>query len=277
MKVVLFCGGQGMRIREYSSDVPKPMVPIGDRPILWHLMKYYAHFGHREFILCLGHKADVIKHYFLNYDECLTNDFTLSGGGRQVDLASSDIQDWTISFVDTGLHANVAERLAAVRPYLGDDERFLANYADGVMDLHLPDLIEYAERRGKVATFMAVRPPVTYHLVNYDHDGTVWDICGVQDTGMRINGGGFVLTQEVFDYIQPGEDLMNEPFARLVRAGQVDAFEFDGFWACMDTFKEKQHLDDIWTRGDAPWAVWKRPGHLSGDGLVSTPPALAAP
>ena len=132
MKVVLFCGGLGTRLREYSDQIPKPMVPIGYRPVLWHVMKYYAGFGYKDFILCLGYKADVIKNYFLNYDESLTNDFVFENGGRDIQLISSDIDDWRITFVDTGLAATIAERLVAVKEYLGDDEVFLANYSDGL-------------------------------------------------------------------------------------------------------------------------------------------------
>ena len=137
MKVVLFCGGQGMRMREFSETIPKPMVPIGYRPIMWHLMRYYAHFGHKDFILCLGYRGDSIKEYFLNYKEWLSNDFVLSGGGADVQLLSSDIDDWRITFVDTGTHSNIGERLRAVRPHLEGEEIFLANYSDGLTDAPL--------------------------------------------------------------------------------------------------------------------------------------------
>ena len=140
MKVVLFCGGMGMRLRDYSDQIPKPLVEVGQRPILWHLMKYYAHFGHKDFILCLGHGASKIKDYFLQYNECSTNDFVLSEGGRTVELLNTDIHDWTITFVDTGRNSSIGERLRRVRPYLGDDEMFLANYADGLSDLDLDAL-----------------------------------------------------------------------------------------------------------------------------------------
>src|SRR5258706_2998920 len=138
MKVVLFCGGFGMRMREYSEAVPKPMVPIGYRPILWHVMKYYAHYGHRDFVLCLGFKADVIKNYFLRYDECLSNDFVLTQGGKDVELLGRDIHDWRITFVDTGLTSNVGHRLKLVEKHLQDDPIFLANYTDGLSDVPLP-------------------------------------------------------------------------------------------------------------------------------------------
>src|SRR5712692_6783317 len=154
MKVVLFCGGLGLRMREASELVPKPMVPIGDRPILWHIMKYFAHFGHTRFVLCLGYRGEVIKDYFLNYNEALSNDFVLSDGGQRVELLGHDIRDWEITFVDTGLHASVGERLRAVRSHLEGEEYFLANYGDTLTDAHLPSLIENLKEQQKVASFL---------------------------------------------------------------------------------------------------------------------------
>lgn len=142
MKVVLFCGGQGMRLREFSEKIPKPMVPIGYRPIIWYIMKYYAHFGHKDFILCLGHQADSIKNYFVNYSEYVSNDFIYSKGGTHVNLLNKDIDDWTITFVDTGVNANIGQRLKAVERYLDGEKKFLANYSDGLTNLPLPDMIQ---------------------------------------------------------------------------------------------------------------------------------------
>lgn len=158
MKVVLFCGGYGMRLREYSEAIPKPMVNIGYRPILWHVMKYYAHFGHKDFILCLGWKANIIKEYFLNYNECISNDFVLSAGGTRINLLNSDIEDWRVTFVDTGTNTIIGQRLKAVQPYLDRGETFMVNYADGLTDLHLPDLIDFHHERDAMATFLSVRP-----------------------------------------------------------------------------------------------------------------------
>ena len=151
MKVVLFCGGAGMRLRGYADDIPKPMVPIGTRPILWHLMKYYAHFGHKDFIICLGYKGNCIKDYFLHYDESVSNDFVWSQGGKQIQLLNRDIDDWTITFVETGANSTIGERLKAVEPYLEGEEMFLANYGDGLSDLPLPQMVEtfQTERRGR--------------------------------------------------------------------------------------------------------------------------------
>jgi glucose-1-phosphate cytidylyltransferase len=258
MKVVLFCGGLGMRLRDYSDTIPKPMVPIGYRPILWHLMKYYAHYGHKEFILALGYKADTIKDYFLNYDECVSNDFVLDGGSAKPTLLASDIQDWKITFVDTGVHSNIGERLRAVRKYVEEDEVFLANYSDGLTDLPLNALTDFHKRSGKVAAFLCVSPAQSFHTVTLKEDGHVTDICDLSRSGVNINGGFFSFRREIFDYMKPGEELVLQPFKRLIEARQLIAYQYGGFWASMDTFKDKQRLDDLNAKGEAPWAIWKR-------------------
>ncbi len=257
MKVVLFCGGLGTRLREFSSNIPKPMVNIGYRPILWHVMKYYAHYGHKDFILCLGYKADAIKNYFLNYDECVSNDFTLLKGGKQIQLVSSDIEDWKITFVDTGLHSNIGQRFKAVEEYLEGEEVFLANYSDGLTDLHLPDLIEDFYKHNKIASFLCVKPSQSFHLVSSEENGCVNDIKDIRQAGIRINGGFFVFKKDIFKYMEAGEELVLEPFQRLIKLKQLFAYNYDGFWGCMDTFKEQQQLDDMYTQGKAPWVVWK--------------------
>jgi glucose-1-phosphate cytidylyltransferase len=257
MKVVLFCGGLGMRLRDYSESIPKPMVAVGYRPILWHVMRYYAHFGHKDFILCLGYKADSIKQYFLRYDETVSNDFVMSEGGRKIDLLASDIQDWKITFVDTGLNSNIGVRLKTVQPYLEGEEMFLANYSDGVSDLPLPAMIEYFRAKNAVACFAGVCPTQSFHLVSLADSGQVNSIRHVKDVGMRINGGFFVFRPEIFDWMKPGEELVQEPFQRLAAAGRLVAYPYDGFWACMDTFKDKQLLEDLYSHGQVPWEVWK--------------------
>ena len=165
MKVVLFCGGLGMRLREHPENVPKPMVLIGYRPIIWHLMKYYAHFGHKDFILCLGYRGDAIKHYFLNYEECVSNDFVLSEGGKKRELLNSDISDWRITFVDTGQDTNIGQRLRSVEKHLAGEREFLANYSDGLTDLPLPDQLEHFHARDRIASFLSVEPNLSYHFV----------------------------------------------------------------------------------------------------------------
>jgi glucose-1-phosphate cytidylyltransferase len=258
MKVVIFCGGLGMRLRETADDIPKPMVPIGNRPILWHLMKYYAHYGHKDFILCLGYRADAIKKFFLNYEETGSNDFVLSNGGREIELMNRDISDWRITFADTGVNSNIGQRLMAVRNYLRGEETFLANYADGLTDMHLPSVIERFEAGGKIANFVSVRPNLTFHAVCSGPDGGVREIKPVMETDLRVNGGYFLFRRQIFDYMRPGEELVLEPFERLIKADQLATHSHDGFTASMDTFKDKQGLDELYSRGRAPWEVWRK-------------------
>lgn len=256
MKVVLFCGGLGTRMREYSETVPKPMVPIGYRPILWHVMKYYAHYGHKDFILCLGYKADVIKNYFRSYDECASNDFVLSGGGKNVELLHSDIDDWRITFVDTGLRSNIGERLKAVQKHLEQEEVFLANYTDGLCDVDLNEMVDRFLQSGKLGCFVSVKPRASFHMIAVDRDDIVKSIAHVSKSGARINGGFFLFRREIFRYIKQGEELVEQPFHRLISEGQLLSHPHNGFWACMDTFKELQELEDLHTNGNAPWEVW---------------------
>ncbi len=261
MKVVLFCGGLGTRLREYSDTIPKPMADIGFRPIIWHLMKYYAHFGHKEFILCLGYRGDYIKRYFLDYDECLSNDFEISQGGRKVKLYNSDISDWTITFVDTGQHANIGQRLKAVEKYLDGDEYFMANYADGLSDLDLDAYLAFFHAHNKVASFLSVRPSQSFHRVAFDDSGTVSRIAPIDDGSFWINGGYFIFRRDIFDYMQANEELVVEPFQRLIAQGQLVTYRNPGFWACMDTFKEKKMFDDMYSSGQMPWALWNHLAH----------------
>jgi glucose-1-phosphate cytidylyltransferase len=238
MKVVLFCGGLGMRLREYSEHIPKPMVNIGYRPILWHVMKYYAHFGHKDFILCLGYGADYIKNYFLNYSECVSNDFVLSQGGKSLRLFNSDIDDWNITFADTGASSNIGQRLKAVEKYLEGEEVFLANYSDGLSDLPLSDQIEHFRREEKVASFLCVKPNLSCHFITLSSAGVVEAIKDVTSSDFRINGGYFVFRKEIFQYMKDGEELLHEQFQRLVEHEQLLDYKYEGFWAAMDTFKD---------------------------------------
>ena len=244
-------------MREASEALPKPLVSIGDRPILLHLMKYYAHYGHKEFILCLGYKGDAIKDFFLNYNEQLANDFTLVNGRREVTLLNNEMKDWTISFVNTGLNSNIGMRLKLVEKYLKDDEHFLANYADGLSDVPLGAVIDDFHKRNKVASFVSIRPRQSFHVVKTDEEGDVECIEEMGSAGLWLNGGFFVFKREIFDYIREGDELVNEPFQRLIKDKLLHTYRHNGFWACMDTFKEKQQFDDLHARGHMPWAVWQ--------------------
>jgi glucose-1-phosphate cytidylyltransferase len=235
VKVVLFCGGQGLRMREASDVVPKPMIPVGNMPILWHVMKYYAHFGFTDFILCLGYKAEVITRFFLE----------------------TDVENWNITFVDTGLHSSIGERLRAVRHLLRDDEMFLANYGDTLTDAHLPSMIEIAEEAGVSVSFLAVKPNYSFHVVSIADNGRVDDIGDVTKSDMWINGGYFVMRTSFLDELGPGEDLVEEPLHRAIAASQVLAHRHHGFWAPMDTLKDKERLETLHESCRAPWQVWE--------------------
>jgi glucose-1-phosphate cytidylyltransferase len=255
MKVVLFCGGAGMRIRGYADDVPKPMVSIGTRPILWHLMKYYAHFGHKDFIICLGYRGNSIKDYFLRYDESVSNDFVWSQGGKNIQYLNRDIDDWTITFVETGANANIGERLKAIEPYVQNEEMFLANYGDGLTNVPLPAMLQKFRRSQAIASLLLVQPTASFDIVNTGSEGIVDEICPLTKSNIWINGGFFTFRKEIFQYIQPGEDLVREPFQRLIQKQALLAYKCTGFWQCMDTFKDKQCLEDL-NLSSAPWKVW---------------------
>lgn len=259
MKVVLFCGGLGTRLREHSETIPKPLVTVGYRPIIWHLMRYYAHFGHKDFVLCLGYRGDMIREYFLNYRDCMSNDFVLSLPDRQVKSLQQDVEDWRITFVDTGMHSNLGQRLMRVRHLLKDEEMFLANYSDGLSDLDLADSIRQFQGSAAVASFLAVRPAQSFHSVTTDDNGVVRSIESMSRSDVRVNGGFFCLRNSVFDVMNEGEELVEEPFQRLLSQRKLHARRHDGFWAAMDTFKDKITLDRMEARGQCPWMVWRQP------------------
>jgi glucose-1-phosphate cytidylyltransferase len=235
VKVVLFCGGLGLRLRGVTGVVPKPMVPVGGRPLLWHIMRYYAHFGHRDFLLCVGHQADVIKRYF----------------GRREFRADG----WRVTFVDTPIEASIGERFSAVRD-LVDDDLFLANYGDTVTDAPLPELIEAHRASGKAASLLSVLPNYTFNVVTTNGSSLVSAFQDIAESGIRINGGYFVLERRVFDYLEEGEDLP-EMFRRLIAADELVAYAYDGFWAPMDTLKDKERLETLVASGGSVWQVWE--------------------
>lgn len=265
MKVVLFCGGFGLRMREGAASAPKPMSMIGDRPLLWHVMRYYAHFGHSDFILCLGYGAAAVKDYFLRYDETLSNDFTLSGGGRDIQLFSTDISDWNITFIDTGLHASIGERLMRVRQHVEGDEMFLANYADTLTDAPMNEIIERFTASGTVASTLAVPPVSSHHVIEMDDNGQVTGVREVRELMQYENGGYFVLRPSIFDYLREGEDMVPHAFARLIPEGKLLAQRYTGFWRAADTFKDRAELEDLYHRGQCPWMLWdpQRSGALA--------------
>lgn len=257
MKVVLFCGGYGMRMRTSAdeSDVPKPMQLVGPRPLLWHVMRYYAHFGHTEFILCLGYGDHHVKNYFLDYRETQSNDFVLSDG--QVTLADTDIADWTIHFVHTGVESPIGERLRRVRHLVDGDEMFLANYADGLTDVRLDEMVETFRESDAKAALVAVAPVAPFHVVDVDGGDRVSSIRPVTDMNVRINGGYFVLRPEIIDLIPPGGDLVGDACTALAATGELMAHRHDGFWKSADTVKERNELESAYRSGDRPWMVWE--------------------
>ena len=258
MKVVLFCVGLGTRIREYSENIPKPMVPIGHQPILWHVMQYYSQYGHQDFVLCLGYKANAIREYFLEgrpstYGDCIVSDF-----GRTVEVLGERPPNWRVALVDTGVWRNIGERLLAVRHLVEKEEIFLANYSDQLSDLDLEQYGKEFLASGAHAGFLSVRPPLSYHYVEAKENGIVERLREASTVDHWINGGYFIFRKTIFDYMQPGEELVVEPFARLAAKNLLWTKRYDGFWQSMDTFKDKITFDRMEARGNCPWMVWQR-------------------
>lgn len=251
MKVVLFCGGRGTRIREYSESVPKPLIPLGSQPIMRHVMQYYAGYGHEDFILCLGYKSNVIKDFFLNSKPETYADCIVSSG--RVEMMKAPPRDWRIALIDTGIWRNIGERLWAVRDQVRGEEMFLANYSDGLTDVDLDDMIERFRASDKLACFLAVRPPLTYHLADIDASGRVCEFRSSENCDMWINAGYFIMRREIFDYMREGEELVLEPFARLIADDKLMAYKHEGFWRSMDTLRDWQTLEAMVERGDMPW------------------------
>ena len=256
MKVVLFCGGLGMRMRDGVTSAPKPMAMIGDRPLMWHVMRYYAHFGHTDFVLCLGYGASYVKDFFLNYDETRSNDFVLEGSAREVKLFRTDISDWRITFVDTGLNSAIGERLRRVRRFVDGEPMFLANYADVFTDASLPDMIQRFEASNAVASLLAVPPQSSHHVVDVAEDGLITQVTPVRDLRQWENGGYFVLRPEIFDYLNEGEDLVEDALPRLIAQRRVLAYPHKGYWSPADTVKERAQLEEMYYRGTCPWMIW---------------------
>ncbi len=231
------------------------MIPIGDKPILWHLMHYYSQYGHNDFVLCLGYKGNVIKEFFLNYRPQNFADCVVSGFGDNVEILGDPQNDWRITMIDTGIWRNIGERLWSVRDQVQGQEMFLANYSDGLSDVNLPEMIDAFKKSGKVACFLATRPSFSLHFIEMTTHGEVEGILSSQEADLWINGGFFIFRQEVFDYMREGEELVETPFQRLIEADQLMAYRHEGFWRPMDTLKDKQVLEDLVEQGKVPWRL----------------------
>ena len=256
--VVILCGGRGMRLNEQTESIPKPMVQVGGMPILWHIMKLYSHFGFKEFILCLGYKGEKIRELFMDYQGWRRGDFTLRSGprGRELDYHLGELEDWTITFADTGLKTNTGGRLKRVERYI-TGPTFMVTYGDGVSDLDLQALLAEHQRSGRVATMTCVMPRTHFGIVDVEDGGRISRYTEKPLLNTLVNGGFFVCSRELFAYLGDNEMLEREPFDRLLRDGQLHGHRHDGFWMCMDTYKDNQVLNDLWERGEAPWKVWK--------------------
>jgi glucose-1-phosphate cytidylyltransferase len=260
MKVVILCGGRGTRLREETEYRPKPMLPIGNRPILWHIMKTYAQHGHREFILCLGYKGDMIKDYFRNYP-WHTGD-TVVTLGHQADVKFINRQneeDWTVTLADTGEDSMTAFRIRLIKDYVGIDESFLLTYGDGVGNIDIPASIEHHRRSGKICTLTAVHPPGRFGELSLESDSSVLGFNEKpQSEGGYINGGYMVCDRRLFDYLPNDSGMMLEqsPMKNLTADHQLSAFKHEGFWQPMDTFYEFTLLNKLWDSGQAPWKIW---------------------
>ena len=256
MKVVLFCGGLGMRMRDGVTSGPKPMAMVGERPLLWHVMRYYAHFGHKDFIICLGYGATAVKDFFLNYDETRSNDFVIENGARDVKLFKTDISEWRITLVDTGLNSPIGERLRRVRRFVEDEPIFLANYADVLTNAQLPDMIERFKASTAIVGLLAVPPQSSHHVVDIDDNGLITQVTAMQDLRQWENGGYFTMRPEIFDHLHENEDLVEDAIMRLVPLRRVLAYPYKGYWSPADTVKERVQLDELYHRGTCPWMIW---------------------
>jgi glucose-1-phosphate cytidylyltransferase len=258
MKVVVLCGGLGTRLREETEFRPKPLVEIGGRPILWHIMKNYAHHGFRDFVLCLGYRGNMIKEYFLNY-EAMNNDFTICLGQKShihYD-GSHQEQDFRVTLADTGLDSMTGGRIRRIQKYV-DGDTFLLTYGDGVTDLSINDVVAFHKNHGRLATVTTVRPVSRYGSVAIQPDGSVKQFLEKPRSDGWVSAGFFVLDRSVFSYLD-GDDCIfeREPLERLTTDGQLMAYQHDGFFFSMDTYREYQHLNELWGKGAAPWKIWQ--------------------
>lgn len=269
MKVVILAGGFGTRLTEETAAKPKPMVEIGGRPILWHIMKYYTHYGFREFVIALGYKGELIKRYFLDYYE-LSSNMTLYLGSGEVQLYEKRSEDWIVHLVDTGLHTATGGRIKRLQPWLYH-ETFMVTYGDGVSTVDLHALLRFHRSHGRIATVTAVRPPARFGGLVFEGDLVAQFTEKPQIGEGWINGGFMVFEPTVFDYLA-GDDTSLEADAleRLAAEGQLAAYRHEGFWQCMDTLRDLRLLENLWQSGEAPWKVWdQQPSFREGSGLMS--------
>ena len=257
MKVVILAGGFGTRISEESNLKPKPMVEIGEQPILWHIMKYYSQFGFHEFVICLGYKQYVVKEYFADYF-LHTSDVTFDLANNRMEVHNNYSEPWRVTLVDTGLHTMTGGRIKRIRDYIGD-EPFLLTYGDGVSNVDLNALVEFHKKHGKTATITGVNVGQRFGVLEVDADGAIREFREKSDDdGKIINGGFMVMNPEVFDYIEGDSTVFEkEPLENLAKDGQLMVFRHDGFWKCMDTQRDKQQLEKMWMEGNAPWKIWE--------------------
>ncbi len=257
MKVVILAGGFGTRISEESHLKPKPMIEIGEQPILWHIMKYYSQFGFHEFVICLGYKQYVVKEYFADYF-LHTSDVTFDLANNRMEVHNNYSEPWRVTLVDTGLHTMTGGRIKRVRDYIGN-EPFLLTYGDGVSNVDLTALVKFHEKHGKIATITGVNVGQRFGVLEADADGAIREFREKSDDdGKIINGGYMVMNPEVFDYIDGDSTVFEkEPLENLAKDGQLMVFRHDGFWKCMDTQRDKMQLEQLWTEGKAPWKIWE--------------------
>ena len=257
MKVVILAGGQGSRLAEETEIRPKPMVEIGGKPILWHIMNIYAHHGFNEFIIALGYKGEVIKEYFLNF-YAINNDISVDLATGETVIHDGNQPNWKVHLVDTGLHTQTGGRLRRLRRWLRDEETFMFTYGDGVADLDIRKLVEFHFSHGKIATVTTVRSPARFGRIVYEGNQILRFFEKPEAGGGWINGGFFVLNARAIDYVD-GDDTIWERDAveRLTRDGQLMGYKHYGFWSCMDTLKEKRFLEELWNSGKVPWKIWE--------------------
>jgi len=254
-KVVILCGGKGTRMEHETEFRPKPLVPIGGKPILWHIMKIYAHYGYKDFVLCLGYKGDMVKRYFLDY-ECMTRDFTITlGTERECAFHNTHgEEDFTVTLADTGLETNTGGRIKRIEKYIEEDI-FLASYGDGVANIDIAALLRFHQEMGKIATVTGVHPFSRFGVVQSDGQGLVTAFKEKPQVSGLVSGGFFVFNREVFDYLDENSILEKEPFERLAADGQLAVYRHDGFWQCMDTRTDLRILNELWASGSAPWGI----------------------